>query len=147
MVQPELPPQAQSHYEDPYHQGVLDEATHTAEGLWDEVGELCIDLCVDTEGLIIEAWFDGDGSPWLLASASMLVEWLEGKTLEDVGSTPDDVHVGRCESDDADVQATWRLPAELVRVKIVEPELEMESAVDDDEDGSQFFGPNLGEEC
>ena len=71
------------HYEDPYHRGSCANCTHK----WEDRNPLCGDkvllqLNVDSEGKIVEAWFDGDGCCISQASASMLVEAIEGQTLE-----------------------------------------------------------------
>ena len=73
------------HYEDPYHRGPLSERTHTHEGNNPLCGDVIqIDLKLDDDGKIIEAWFDGEGCVISQASASMLAEKIEGKTLEEV---------------------------------------------------------------
>ena len=43
-----------------------------------------IDLRIDEEGKILEAWFDGDGCCISQASSSMLIEQVEGKSVEEV---------------------------------------------------------------
>lgn len=73
------------HYEDPFHRGQLTQRTHTHE----EKNPLCgdvirIDLKLDAEGKIQDCYFSGDGCVISQASASMLLEELHGKTLEDL---------------------------------------------------------------
>jgi nitrogen fixation NifU-like protein len=73
------------HYEDPYHRGPLDDATHSHEGKNPLCGDVIhVDLKLDDDGKVVEAWFDGDGCVISQASASMLTEAIEGKTLEEV---------------------------------------------------------------
>jgi nitrogen fixation NifU-like protein len=73
------------HYEDPYHRGPLDTATHADEGKNPLCGDVVhIDLKLDDDGKVVEAWFDGEGCVISQASASMLMEKIEGKTLEEV---------------------------------------------------------------
>jgi len=43
-----------------------------------------IDLAIDPSGAIREAYFDGDGCCISQAAASMLIEEIDGKTVEDV---------------------------------------------------------------
>lgn len=73
------------HYEEPYHRGECDGATHTHE----DDNPLCGDvirvaLRIDGDGRIESAWFDGDGCCISQAAASMLMEQIEGKTVDEV---------------------------------------------------------------
>ncbi len=70
------------HYRDPRNAGSLENATHTHE----EHNPLCgdvirIDLHVDNNEIIDEVRFKGKGCAISQASASMLTEMIEGKTL------------------------------------------------------------------
>ena len=72
------------HYEDPYHRGHCEDVTHMHE----DDNPLCGDI-VQVElkiqdGQVCEAWFDGDGCCISQASASMLMEAIEGKTVEQI---------------------------------------------------------------
>lgn len=73
------------HYEDPFHRGTLAEATHAHE----EKNPLCgdvvrIELKLGDDGKIEDAFFSGEGCVISQASASMLLESLVGKTVEEV---------------------------------------------------------------
>jgi nitrogen fixation protein NifU and related proteins len=73
------------HYEDPFHRGRLPSATHSHE----EKNPLCgdvvrIDLRLDENGKIADAYFSGDGCVISQASASMLLEEIEGRTVDEV---------------------------------------------------------------
>lgn len=73
------------HYEDPYHRGHLAHPTHAHEDDNPLCGDVVrIELDVTPEGKIHEAWFDGDGCCISQAAASMLVEKIEGKPVEEV---------------------------------------------------------------
>ncbi len=73
------------HYEDPYHRGHCVHPTHAHEDDNPLCGDVVrIELQVDKEGKIRDIWFDGDGCCISQASASMLVEKMEGKTVEEV---------------------------------------------------------------
>ncbi|MDP6444745.1 MAG: iron-sulfur cluster assembly scaffold protein [Pirellulaceae bacterium] len=80
------------HYEDPYHRGACGRPTHGHEG----VNPLCGDkvqiaLQIDDD-VIKDAWFDGEGCIISQASASMLMERIEGMTLADLKQfTADDM--------------------------------------------------------
>ncbi len=75
------------HYDDPYHRGHCEHCTHAHE----EDNPLCgdvvrVELQIDDAGGIREAWFDGDGCCISQASASMLIERMDGKSIEEVKS-------------------------------------------------------------
>lgn len=73
------------HYEDPYHRGALPGATHSHEGDNPLCGDrIHVDLKLDEQGRVVEAWFEGQGCVISQASASMLIEQMEGKTIEEV---------------------------------------------------------------
>ncbi len=73
------------HYEDPYHRGHCKRATHQHEDDNPLCGDVVqVELRVEPDGKITEAWFDGDGCCISQASASMLMEKIEGKTVEEV---------------------------------------------------------------
>jgi nitrogen fixation NifU-like protein len=72
------------HYRNPRNKGQLEDPTHTHE----EDNPLCgdvirIDLHVNDQNVIDEVRFDGQGCAISQASASMLTEMIEGKTLEE----------------------------------------------------------------
>lgn len=73
------------HYEDPYHRGDCPGATHGCQldsplcGDW-----VRVDLVISGGEVLLEAWFDGDGCVISQAAASMLVEKIEGLSLQQV---------------------------------------------------------------
>ncbi len=73
------------HFEDPYHRGHCAHPTHAHEDDNPLCGDVVrIELQVDEEGRIRDVWFDGDGCCISQASASMLVERMDGKTVSEV---------------------------------------------------------------
>ena len=73
------------HYEDPYHRGSCDEATHENEDDNPLCGDVIrVQLQIDGERRIRAAWFDGDGCCISQASASMLMEKIEGKSIDEI---------------------------------------------------------------
>lgn len=73
------------HYEDPFHRQQVEGATHSHE----EKNPLCgdvvrIDLKLGSDGKIIDSGFSGDGCVISQASASMLLEEIQGKATEEV---------------------------------------------------------------
>ena len=72
------------HYEDPFHRGHLESASHAHE----ENNPLCgdvirIELRLDEGGRIEDAYFIGEGCVISQASASMLLEEMVGKSVAD----------------------------------------------------------------
>ncbi|MCA9166256.1 MAG: iron-sulfur cluster assembly scaffold protein [Planctomycetales bacterium] len=73
------------HYEDPYHRGHCDHPTHRHEDDNPLCGDVVqIELQIDDSGKIVDAWFEGDGCCISQASASMLIEKMEGKQIDEV---------------------------------------------------------------
>jgi nitrogen fixation NifU-like protein len=73
------------HYEDPYHRGHCDHCTHCHEDDNPLCGDVVrMELNLDDHGRLREVFFEGDGCCISQASASMLVERFDGKTVEEV---------------------------------------------------------------
>ena len=73
------------HYENPYNRGSLPQPTLEFRGLNPLCGdEVCIQACLDPQGRLEKVCFEGEGCVISLAAASMLMEAVEGKTLEEV---------------------------------------------------------------
>jgi nitrogen fixation NifU-like protein len=73
------------HYESPYHRGPLAGATHAHEDDNPLCGDVVrVELAIDDSQKVREAWFQGDGCCVSQASASMLMEAIEGKTVDEV---------------------------------------------------------------
>ena len=73
------------HYEDPFHRGQLGAATHAHEDKNPLCGDVVrIELAIDDYGKINNLYFDGEGCVISQASASMLLEEMFGKTVDDV---------------------------------------------------------------
>jgi nitrogen fixation NifU-like protein len=73
------------HYEEPFHRGRCPRATHAHEDDNPLCGDFVhIDLAVGPNGQIDEAWFDGDGCCISQAAASMLIEQVQGKRLDEI---------------------------------------------------------------
>ena len=73
------------HYEDPFHRGHLPTATHVHE----ENNPLCgdivrIELELAPDGKVRDAFFTGQGCVISQASASMLLEKMQGKSVDDI---------------------------------------------------------------
>jgi nitrogen fixation NifU-like protein len=75
------------HFEQPFHRGSCPRATHAHE----DDNPLCgdsvrLELSVDAEGNVRDAFFTGEGCCVSQASASMLVEAIVGKSVADLQS-------------------------------------------------------------
>jgi nitrogen fixation protein NifU and related proteins len=72
------------HYEDPFHRGHLPTATHAHEDNNPLCGDIVrIELELGDDGKIRDAFFNGQGCVISQASASMLLEKMQGKTVEE----------------------------------------------------------------
>ncbi|MEQ8848102.1 Fe-S cluster assembly sulfur transfer protein SufU [Botrimarina sp.] len=73
------------HYEDPFHNGPLEGETHAHEDKNPLCGDVVrIALKLDADGKVADCAFEGDGCVISQASASMLLEELCGKTVDEV---------------------------------------------------------------
>ena len=73
------------HYKNPRHHGELDPADISYQDDNPLCGDVIrIDLRVDSENRILESAFSGQGCAISQASASMLMEEIQGKSLEDI---------------------------------------------------------------
>lgn len=73
------------HYESPYHRGHCPTATHAHEDDNPLCGDVVrVELKIGPEGRIEEAWFHGDGCCVSQSAASMLMEKIEGKTIDEI---------------------------------------------------------------
>lgn len=72
------------HYEDPFHRGHLTGATHAHEDNNPLCGDVIrIELQLGDDGKIRDVYFTGQGCVISQASASMLLEKMQGKTVEE----------------------------------------------------------------
>ena len=72
------------HYHNPYHRGACPRATHAHE----DDNPLCgdnvhIELRVGKDHRVEEAWFQGEGCCISQSAASMLMERIEGRTVDE----------------------------------------------------------------
>jgi len=73
------------HYEDPFHRGPLPSATHAHEDKNPLCGDVVrVELKLEPDGKIADAWFTGEGCVISQASASMLLEEMLGKTVDEL---------------------------------------------------------------
>ena len=73
------------HFESPYHKGHLEQPTCTHRDKNPLCGDVVqLEIRVDDENRIVDAWFDGQGCAISQAAASILCEQIEGKTVDEV---------------------------------------------------------------
>ena len=73
------------HFESPYHKGHLPQPTCSHSDRNPICGDqITVELLVDEHDVIKEAYFDGKGCAISQASASILCEAIEGKTLQEL---------------------------------------------------------------
>ncbi|MEM9828868.1 MAG: iron-sulfur cluster assembly scaffold protein [Planctomycetota bacterium] len=133
------------HWEDPYHRGDLSTATHRDQGDNPLCGDTVrLELRIDDSGRVEEAFFEGEGCVISQASASMLVEAIEGKSVDELS----DFDAGKMldlfgPKLTPNRQKCCLLPWRVFQSAVHAP-------IDDDGDLSDrppnFGGPTLGEE-
>ena len=132
------------HYEDPYHRGDCERATYAHEDDNPLCGDVVkVELQLTPDGKVGEAWFSGDGCCISQASASMLVEKIEGMTLEELKefSAEDMLELFGARLTPNRQKCcllSWRVAQSAVHSPLDDGT--------DDGNGHQFSGPDLGEE-
>ena len=142
-----LPQHLIDHYEDPYHRGACDRPTHAGEriempcecGTEPQAGWMAIQLQVVDE-TVREAWFDGDGCVLSQSAASLLMEYVEGKSLEDVEALTLDAIQQLLKLDEEKSASCCQLVLDATLSAAA-------GLLDEDGSGPTFLGLNLGEEC
>ena len=106
------------HYEEPFHRGHCPAATHAHEDENPLCGDVVrVELAIEPDGTIRDAYFDGDGCCISQASASMLIEQIDGKRVDDVKDFTAAGHAALVRRQ-ADAQPPEVLPAGLARLAI-----------------------------
>jgi nitrogen fixation protein NifU and related proteins len=73
------------HYEDPFHRGPCPKPTHAHEDDNPLCGDFIrVQLQMDDGGQVREAWFEGEGCCISQASASMLMERVNGLSRDEI---------------------------------------------------------------
>lgn len=140
-IEENYPDRVMDHYEDPYHRGECEQASHRYVAENASCGdELSVELRVDFDGTICEAWFDGDGCCVSQAAASMLMESIEGKTVAEAKNLrPEDMLNLFGTELSSDRQKCCLLPWVVLQGALSSP-------ICDEDGGAKFGGPHLGEE-
>lgn len=140
----DLQQRIQDHYEDPYHHGRCEYATHYAE-----LATECVDSAKDVIAVelriaqdeIREIWFEGNGCDLSQAFTSMLAEKLENKRTDAVRELSFEEALQQVNvAVDVDRQSCCKLALDAIQNAINSQGLETE-------DTPNFGGPDLGDEC
>ena len=129
------------HYEDPFHCGHCEKFTHAHEDDNPLCGDVIrVELRIKDDR-VEQAWFEGDGCCISQSSASMLMEQIEGKSVEEIKkfSANDMLQLFRAKLT-PNRQKCCLLSWRVVQSALFSP-LE-----DREEPSSSFSGPDLGDE-
>lgn len=142
----------QEHYEEPYHRGDCENATHAAEAACEETGcQIRFELCLlevgklsdedspAEENILQEIWWDGQGCVYCEGFASFLSGELEGKRWE--GSAANEI-LERTQGNLVESPTCLELIPQLLLAAVESSQQE-----DDWSEAGEFGGPSLGEEC
>lgn len=136
------------HYEDPYHRGSCERATHVGSADCQASGcQLEVELAIDRNGKLQQMWFDGTGCATCEPLASLLAEYCEGCELSELQGL-----------ELAKLCRELQLPIEKLQQSAPCCHLALtalQSALQhgaravsgDSLEGLRFDGPSLGEEC
>ena len=140
------------HFEDPYHRGECEALTHAATLTCPESQcQLAVELCLDRNGKVLQAWFDGQGCSFCEAVASILMSYSEGKTcseLQQLSPAGYLKEIGISESTPESLPVCQLLPLQTLQHALTRSVANQDSELGDwavDETG--FGGPSLREEC
>jgi nitrogen fixation NifU-like protein len=133
------------HYEDPFHREPVQRPTHLAEGANPVCGDsVRVELRLDSDGAVIETGFDAEGCVLSQAAASMLLEHIDGFTAEQLGDFSAESMLQLLGAPLAsDRQRCCLLPWRILQTALQSPVLDE----GDEDDGPNFGGPSLSEEC
>ncbi len=129
-----------SHFEDPYHRGSCERATHIAQ--FHDLGSqhyIAIQLRIDEQGTIEEAWFDSQGCMQCEGAASILVQYCEGKSIDDFEELDEAFYLKLTEQDLNSESSSCQLLAWNTFQAALH-------STDVDDERPLFGGPSLGEE-
>ena len=131
------------HFEDPYHRGPFEYPTHAAEAEIPVCGDsIRIELQV-VDDTVQQAWFDGDGCVVSQSAASMLMEKIEGMSIQDLADfSPQEMLTLYGPTLVANRQKCCLLSWRVLQSAIEQPVFD-----DDSDDVANFGGPSLSEEC
>ena len=136
------------HYLDPYHRGPCDDPTHAATLRCNENNcQLEFELSLDSDGIILQAWFEGEGCQICEGLASKLAHCCEGQpqaTWAQLSMAQWCQQLGWPERELLALSPCCTLPLHALQAALTSP---LDPLDDDLADGTNFGGPSLREEC
>lgn len=138
-----LPQHILEHYEDPYHRGFCEHATHQAEANNAACGDALVVQLRVVDDKVTEAWFDGEGCHLSQAFASILIEKIEGLSLTELAKIERNDTIQDIDIELSDSQrACCGVAFDVMLAALNSPLYDFENG-----DGPTFNGPDLGDEC
>ncbi|MEZ6137650.1 MAG: iron-sulfur cluster assembly scaffold protein [Pirellulaceae bacterium] len=131
------------HFNDPYHRGACEAATHAGERICDATGCLLrIELHMPQQ-IVEEAWFEGEGCETCEGLCSLLMEHCEEKSAPELTALQltqllQELGLSALNSPCADLPLTTLMAAIASPLDAIDGDLA---------DGTSFGGPSLREEC
>lgn len=138
----DIPDLMLSHFEDPYHRGEAERATHVAQAV-DEASQhfVVMQLQVDELGTVEEAWFDARGCSVCEAPASILAQYCETKSIAELSQLSEDEYIEMTQLG----AIAHRPSCSTLAWQALQAALNA-TEMDSDQDYLTFGGPSLGEE-
>lgn len=137
-----------AHYEDPYHRGSCEQATHVGNASCQASGcQLELELAIDRNGKLQQMWFDGTGCATCEPLASLLAEYCEGRELSELQALEWSTFCRELQFPLVELQRSspcCQLPLDALRAAL---QYGTQAATEDGPEGLRFDGPSLGEEC
>jgi nitrogen fixation NifU-like protein len=138
----ELPELLLSHYEDPYHRGQCDRATHCSQS-HDPNSQhfILMQLRISDEGVVEEVWFDSQGCVYCEAPASILAQYCEAKSIDELSEFDSASYLALTQLDQVSAPSSCHMLAwTAIQNALRSTDIEYEGG------HPMFGGPSLGEE-
>lgn len=137
-----LPELLLSHYEDPYHRGSCERATHSSQSHDPDTQHFVLmQLRVGEGGVIEEVWFDSQGCEYCEAPASILAQFFESKTIKELDDFERVSYLTLTQLNQVAAPSSCHLLAwSAIKDALKSTDVEYEA------DQPIFGGPSLGEE-
>ena len=139
----DIPELLKSHFEDPYHRGDCERATCGSQSHDSATGHFVAVQLWTVDDLVAEAWFDAAGCWQCEAPASILIQFCEGKSIEELSNLDSEFYLTLTQLDRLKTPSNCQLLAWIaLQAALRSSESDMDSA----DDRPLFGGPSLGEE-
>ncbi len=138
----DIPELLLSHFEDPYHRGCCERATHAAQEFdSDSQHFVVMQLRIDDSGIVEEAWFDARGCLACEAPASILAQFCESKSMVELSELTESQYVELTQLEQLSAKSSCsQLAWAALQNALQSTDEELDC------DHLTFGGPSLGEE-